>query len=75
MARLLDEIKKELRTTKGRQSRIAEILAQLSPADATDLQAALDDHTVPQTSISRVMQARGFKLTSSVICRYRKGNR
>ena len=75
MARLLDEIKKELRTTKGRQSRIAEILAQLSPADATDLQAALDDHTISQTSISRVMQARGFKLTSSVICRYRKGGR
>lgn len=75
MARLLDEIKKELRATKGRQSRIAEILAQLSPADATDLQAALDDHTISQTSISRVMQARGFKLTSSVICRYRKGGR
>ena len=75
MARLLDEIKKELRTTKGRQSRIAEILAQLSPADATDLQAALDDHIIPQTSISRVMQARGFKLTSSMISRYRKGGR
>ena len=75
MAKLLNEIKSQPPRLSGRQSRIGEILAQLSPADATDLQAALDDHIIPQTSISRVMQARGFKLTSSMISRYRKGGR
>ena len=75
MSRLLDEIKSEPSGNRGRPSVIDDILASLSPADAADLQTALDDHLIPQVSISRVMAARGFKLTSSVICRYRKGGR
>ena len=73
MAKLLDEIKSELPKTKGRQNLINEILASLSSDDAADLQAALDDHTIPQVSIARVMQARGIDLKQSVISRYRKG--
>lgn len=73
MSRLLDEIKSERSGNRGRPSVIDEILASLSPADAADLQTALDDHLIPQVSISRVMAARGFKLTSSVISRYRNG--
>ena len=75
MSRLLDEIKSERSNNRGRRSAVDEILERLSPADAKDLQAALDDHMIPQVSISRVMAARGFKLSSSVICRYRKGGR
>lgn len=75
MTRLLDEIKSEPPNTRGRRSIIDGILAQLSPDDAADLQTALDDHLIPQVSISRVMAARGFKLTSSVISRYRNGGR
>ena len=75
MSRLLDEIKSERSNNRGRRSAVDEILEKLSPADAADLQAALDDHLIPQVSISRVMAARGFKLSSSVICRYRKGGR
>lgn len=74
MAKLLDEIKSELPRNSGRQNRVNEILASLSPDDAADLQAALDDHTIPQVSIARVMQARGIDLKQSVICRYRKGS-
>lgn len=75
MSRLLDEIKSEPSSSRGRRSVIDDILGKLSSADAADLQAALDDHLIPQVSISRVMAARGFKLTSSVISRYRNGRR
>lgn len=71
MTRLLDEISNEQPKTGGRRSRIDEILADLSPDDAADLLAALDDHSIPQVSIVRVLAKRGYKIGQATVSQYR----
>jgi hypothetical protein len=71
MTRLLDEINKEQPKTGGRRSRIDEILADLSPEDAADLVVALDDHSVAQVSIMRVLAKRGYKVSQATLSQYR----
>ena len=67
-----DDIKKE-KSTRGTRSRIAEILDEMSKADAADLLKALDDHSIPASSISKALNKRGLKLAINVISRYRRG--
>lgn len=72
MGLLFDEIKKE-KTTRGTRSRILEVLDSLEKADAKDLMKALDDHSIPASSISKALNKRGYKLAVNVITRYRRG--
>jgi len=55
----------------GRRTRIDEIMASLSPEDAQDLRAALDDLSVPIVSIIRALANRGYKLCQSSVSNYR----
>lgn len=72
MSSLFDDIKAE-HSKKGNRSRIGEILALLPAADAKDLIKALDDHSIPASSISRALNKRDIKLATNVISRYRRG--
>lgn len=72
MGSLFDEIKKE-RSARGTRSRIAEIIDSMSKADAADLLKALNDHSIPASSISKALNKRGIKLAINVIGRYRRG--
>lgn len=72
MGELLKEIQ-EIASQPGNKSRIQEILDSLEPADRKDLIAALDDHAISGAQISKAMARRGYKLASSVISRYRRG--
>jgi hypothetical protein len=72
MGSLFDDIKKE-KSTRGTRSRIAEILDEMNKSDAADLLKALDDHSIPASSISKALNKRGLKLAVNVISRYRRG--
>jgi len=72
MGKLFDEIQKE-KATRGHKPRIAEILEELSEADRKDLLNALNDHSIPASSISKAVEKRGYKLAINVISRYRRG--
>ena len=72
MGSLLEEIKKE-KSSRGTRSRIAEIIDEMSNADAADLLKALEDHSIPASSISKALNKRGLKLAINVISRYRRG--
>jgi hypothetical protein len=73
---VMGDLLKEIQETEihpGNRSRIAEILEALEPSDRKDLLAALDDHAISASRISKAMARRGHKLASSVISRYRRG--
>lgn len=70
---LLNEIKNE-KIQIGKKSRITEILEKMTEAEQKDFIAALDDHAIPASKISRVMTRRGHKLSAQVIYRYRSGD-
>jgi hypothetical protein len=72
MGNLFNEISQE-RTSQGNKSRILEILEVLSPEDRKDLLKALDDHSIPASSISKALARHGHKLAINVISRYRRG--
>ena len=72
MGNLFNEISQE-RSSKGNKPRILEILEVLSPEDRKDLLKALDDHSIPASSISKALARRGHKLAINVISRYRRG--
>jgi hypothetical protein len=74
MGTLREEIEAS-RCKVGRKNKIDEIMQSMSADDAADLQAALDDHSVPQSSIARALAGRGIKLAQSVISNYRTGLR
>jgi hypothetical protein len=69
---LFNEIKNSA-VGQGKKSRIAVILSTLSKEEQKDLLAALDDHSIPASNISRAMSKRGHKLAINVISRYRRG--
>lgn len=72
MGSLFEEIKKE-NSKRGTKSRIAEILEALPEEERKDLIKALDDHSIPASSISKALLKRGHKLAINVISRYRRG--
>ena len=72
MGSLFDDIKKS-QSKKGTKSRILEILEELPADEKKDLLKALDDHSIPASNITKALEKRGFKLASSVISRYRRG--
>jgi len=55
----------------GRKNRLDQIMQSMSADDAADLQAALDDHAIPQSSIVRALSRRGISISQSVISNYR----
>lgn len=68
MAKLLQEIKAQsLRGT----SKLDEIVAQLSAEDGKDLREAMSDPTIRPMQIIHALKKRGFKMSPSVITRYR----
>jgi hypothetical protein len=68
MAKLLQEIKSQsLRGT----SKLDEIVAQLSAEDGKDLRDAMLDPTIRPMQIVHALKKRGFKMSPSVITRYR----
>jgi hypothetical protein len=70
MGNLREEIDAS-RCKSGRKNRLDEIMQAMTEEDAADLQAALDDHSVPQSSIVRALSRRGISLAQSVISNYR----
>ena len=72
MGKLFDEIQ-ESSVVKGSKSRIVEILNALDKQDRSDLVEALNDHSIPASTISSAMAKRGHKLAVHVITRYRRG--
>lgn len=74
MGSLRSEIEQSKRKS-GPRRRIDEIMSELSAEDAADLQAALDDHSVPQSAICRALNKRGISLSQAVISNYRTGVR
>ena len=70
MGNLREEIDAS-RCKAGRKNRLNEIMQAMTEEDAADLQAALDDHSVPQSSIVRALSRRGIPLAQSVISNYR----
>ncbi len=72
MGELLNQIQ-AARIGSGRKSDLEVILEKLSPEDGADLKAALDDSAIPAAAIARALNARGLKVSSAVINRYRRG--
>ena len=70
---LLNEIRSEKATATGRIPRIQRVLESMDDADRKELVEALDDHTIPAPTISRVLERRGIDLDSSSIGKYRRG--
>ena len=71
MGNLKNEIANLQSKKVGRRTRIDEIMQSLSPEDAQDLRAALDDLSVPIVSIIRALANRGYKLCQSSVSNYR----
>jgi hypothetical protein len=69
MGKFLEEIKS---SASGRPSVLDQILADLPKQDATDLQEALADPTISAMQITRALNKRGYKISSSVIYRIRE---
>lgn len=74
MGSLRNEIDQSRRRS-GPKRRLDEIMSELSEEDAADLQAALDDQSVPQSAICRALAKRGISLSQAVISNYRTGIR
>lgn len=72
MGDLFNEIKNSA-VGQGKRSRIVVILNALSKEEQKDLLAALNDHSIPASNISRAMAKRGHRLAINVISRYRRG--
>lgn len=69
MGKLLEEIKA---AQSGRVDLVSRILADLPKQDAQDLQEAIADPTVSVMQITRALNKRGHKISSSVIYRHRE---
>jgi len=69
MGKFLEEIKSSV---NGRPSVLDQILADLPKQDAADLQEALADPTISAMQITRALNKRGYKISSSVIYRHRE---
>ena len=70
---LLSEIRSEKVVPSGRIPRIQRVLESMDETDRKELVEALDDHTIPAPTISRVLERRGIDLDSASIGKYRRG--
>lgn len=73
MGDLMKEIEAARPLPSGRRGALEIVLDAMSEADRNDLLAALDNHAIAATVISRVLQQRGIDLPTSAITRYRRG--
>jgi len=69
MSGLLQEIKQEKRARL--KNRIDTIIEQLGDVDGQEFLDALNDHSIPATSIVRVMTKRGYKLSDTQVSNFR----
>jgi hypothetical protein len=70
---LLNEIRFEESTPSGRVPRIQRVLESMDETDRKELVEALDDHTIPAPTISKVLERRGIHLDTYSINKYRRG--
>lgn len=73
MGRLLDEIQTETRPNVA-TPKIARIVASMPRQDALDFITALNDATIGNTAIARVLQKNGYDINDKIISQYRLGN-
>ncbi len=69
MSELLQEIKQEKRARI--KNRIDTIIEQLGEVEGQQFLDALNDHSIPATSIVRVMTRRGYKLSDTQVSNFR----
>jgi predicted ABC-class ATPase len=68
---LLEDIRNE--NTQQKPCKVARHLAAMEKNDAKDLQAALDDRTIPIAHIETVLNRHGFPVGHSSLDKHRKG--
>jgi len=71
VGKLLKEIRDTPPVRGGLPKKIDIILEQLDEQDRKDLLDALNDHTIQETTIYRVLKKRGFDIGRKCINRYR----
>ena len=70
---LLAQIKAQATSTMpGPKCLIGRALRDMTPADAADLQAALDDSTISSAAIAQVLTDRGWKMSHAPVQRHRR---
>jgi hypothetical protein len=52
---------------------VAKVLAELDPAEAKELEAALGDEGVTHTAVARVLTRRGFDMHAKRVANHRNG--
>lgn len=72
MGKFLTEVKNT--ALNNRLDRVAEIKEELGKADGEDFIAALADPNIRPTQILKALQARGIKMSGSIITRWRQTN-
>lgn len=69
---LLDDIQAES-TPRPQVCSVAKVIAELSPAEAKELETALADEGIPHTAITRVLNRRGFSMHDKRVANHRRG--
>ena len=72
MGKLLNEIEKRETNSSGRKAKLAQFLAQFNSQDSQDLLVALADENIQSKVICDVLQARGYEISESSVCRFRQ---
>lgn len=67
---LMDEINADQRP-RTYTNKIEELKAKLSEEDFTELMEAINDPTINQNAIRRVLKARGITVSSGWLCEFR----
>lgn len=73
MGDLMKEIEAAQPLPSGRRGALEIVLESLPENDRKDLLAAIDNHSIAATVISRVLAQRGIQLPTSAITRHRRG--
>jgi hypothetical protein len=68
---LFDDIRSEVHSP-GTACGVAATLALLPPADAADLEKAVDNKSIPATAIHRALRKRGIQISDQSIGRHRR---
>lgn len=72
MGELLNELKKTPRKYANK-SRVQEVLDSLEEPDRSDLLKAIEDETIPASTIAYVLNERGIEITPANITKVRRG--
>jgi len=72
MGELLNELKKTPRKYANK-SRVQEVLDSLEEPDRADLLKAIEDLSIPASTIAYVLNERGIEITPSNITKVRRG--